>query len=234
MAGWKAMVLPSGDQRGFAVGPVLVTSVRTLPSATAHHRDVGGRPVARVVVHAVVEGDLPAVGRPGEAADRERALGQPPRLPRVEVDQPQVSHDRIEVHELELAVLLVPVLDRLWLRVGCGEGDRLPVGRPGERRDALLGGGDGLGLAAPDVNPVDLLLARAVRQEAERPSVSGPGGRVARALRVGQLPRRAGGHLRQPDLGLVGVLVPVRFAHGIGHQPAVRRDGWRADPPERE
>ena len=44
----------------------------------------------------------------------------------------------------------------------------------------------------------------------------------------------AGGDVGDPDLRLVGVLVPVRLAHGVGHELAVGRDRRRTGALERD
>jgi hypothetical protein len=60
---WNAMRVPSGDQTGRESGPSCVTSLRTDASDTVTIERSAEPPFASSV-HAVIEGDAPAVGRP--------------------------------------------------------------------------------------------------------------------------------------------------------------------------
>src|SRR6185295_194518 len=97
----NAIFEPSGDQIGPASVPFCVTRARTLPSATATTEMSAVPPLA------LVEGDLAAVRRPAEGADREGAARQAPRLRRGDVEHPQVRHPVALADHVELAELLL-------------------------------------------------------------------------------------------------------------------------------
>jgi hypothetical protein len=86
----------------------------------------------------VIEGDAPAVRRPREAADSERAARQRARGSRGDVDDEQVRHPLILFDDLEFTVLLVAVLHRRRLWLGRRIRDRLAVGGPRETGDAVF------------------------------------------------------------------------------------------------
>ena len=139
-------------------------------------------------------------------------------------EQPQVIHRVIAADDFEVAVLLLAIFARLGVGAGGREGDGAAVGRPGDRADAVLFGGQLRGLAAGGRDQVDLALAVAVGDERE-------------AARIGRPLRAAGDFLplvswyRSPVDGMAIqicvyeiVLVPVGLLHGVRDEAAVGRD----------
>ncbi len=225
---------PSGDQTGMRVGSVLRDELPDRRVGDGDDGDVRGAAVGEQWVRLVIEGDALAVRRPRKAADRECVAGQRSRRFRGEIDDVEMRHPEILLHHLELAVLLLAILHCGRLRVRGGVRDALAVRRPPEAADAVLERGDRLGFATHRVDHVNLPLVGAVRHERDLRSVRRPFRRLARLLRVRQLPRRARRRVGDPDLGVVDVVVPVRRADGVGDQASVGRERRRAGAFERQ
>src|SRR5262249_7446 len=97
--------------------------------------------------------------------------------------------------------------------------------RPGEAADAVFDRRDPARFAAARIDDVNLPLVVAVGGEGQFRAVVRPGRRRARLLGVaGQLPRVAALHVGGPGFGVVVVVVPVCFAHGVGDPLAGGRD----------
>jgi hypothetical protein len=89
--------------------------------------------------------------------------------------------------------------------------------------------GEAFGFSAFHGDPVELTLAVAVGDERDPLAVGRPRRLHARSARVGQLPRLPRRRVSKPDLGFVGVLVPVRLSNRERHVLAARRDRRRGD-----
>src|SRR5688500_5911929 len=125
----------------------------------------------------------------------------------------QVGIALILILDPDLAKALFPFLDRVRYRILHRERDLISRRRPCEAGDAFLAAGQPLRLAAADGNPMQLALAVAIGDEGKPLAVVRPRRLQARAARVGDLPRLSGGGVPDPDLGLVSVAVPIRFAN---------------------
>ena len=189
-----------------------------------------------------------AVGRPLEAADGERTARQRPRRARRDVDHEQVRHPIVLFDHLELAVLLLAILDGGRLRLRRRVRDAFPIRRPGEPVDTILETGQRLGFSRLRINQVDLALVRAVRGERQLRAVGRPCRRLTRFLRVGELTDRgcrrarpglglskvAGRRIGEPDFRFVRVLVPVRLPNRVRDPSAVWRDVRRRHALQRQ
>ena len=212
---------PSGDQIGRDVGAVLRHQVADRAVGDRDDRDVRRAGAGGAAVHAMIERDRAAVRRPVETAHDERAGGQLTNRLRGDVDDEEVRHPMFLIDDLELAVLLVAVLEGGRLRLRRRVRDARAVRRPREAVHAVFQRRERLGFAAARADQINLPLVGPIGGERELRSVGRPGGGVARLFRVGQLARRAGPGVGQPDLRVVRVVVPVGLADRIRHQKAV-------------
>ncbi len=211
------------------VGSLLRDRDRHGPGVDGDDRDVGAAAIRRIVRDAMVERDLASVGRPVETADHEGSLRQLARGRPAEVEQVQVRVALILIFQLDVTPPLLAFLHRFGDGILHRERHLFAGWRPRERIHAVLGAGQTLGFAAAERNAIQLALAVAVRDEREPCAVGRPRRLHARLARIGDLARLAGCGVADPDLGFVGVLVPVGLADRERHLPAIGRDGRRAD-----
>ena len=136
----------------------------------------------------------------------------------------------IFILDANLTPVLVARLHGLGDRVNHGERDLAAFRRPGEVGDTLVAARQLLGFAAGERDAVELPLAIAIRNEGEPRAIRRPRRLQARLLAVGELPQRPAP--AEPQLGFVGVLLPVGFSDGECDLAAVRRDRRRAHAPE--
>jgi hypothetical protein len=112
--------------------------------------------LAGTTVHAVIEGDALAVGRPGERANRERTAREGARRTSREVEDEQVRHPVVLLDDLKLAELLLAILERRRFGFGRCVGDRLAVRGPREVADAFVQARERFRFAAERVDNVEL------------------------------------------------------------------------------
>ena len=122
---------------------------------------------------------------------------------------PEMIHHVIAADDFVLAVLLLAILARFRIGPGAGERDRVAVGRPGDRPDAVLLRGQLRRLAAGRRDHIDLPLAVAIAGEGQPARIGRPLRPAAALLAAGQLVPFAGGGDGDPDLRNEIVLVPI-------------------------
>jgi hypothetical protein len=192
------------------------------------------RIAASATVTIEMSADPELAGRPLEAADGERALRELTRRVRRDVEHEEMRHPIVLLDDLELAVLLVAILQLRGLRIGHGVGDALAVRRPREAADAVLERRERFGFTTARIDHIDLPFVGAIRDECQARSVRRPGRRLARFFRVRQRVRLSRLDIGNPDFGFVRVVVPVRVAQRVSDEAAIRRDLWRGHAFQRQ
>ena len=218
-----------------SVAAAVLVEEPPLATRRVHHPDVALPRVVGGGIRPGLEGDLPRVGRPVGVADREVALGQAPRLRRLQIVQPEVGHPERLVHHLGVALCLAALLLLFGERVARREQEGGAVRRERERPHRLVVLGDPPRLAAVGVQEVHLRLRvrllAAGGEERDDGAVGRPRGGVG-ALRAARELAVAGPvDAYAPDLGdrlEVGV-VHVARPEGVDDPRAVRRQRGTAD-----
>ena len=229
------MVRPSGDQRGEVSLPPFLVEQTPLAARHVDHPHVAAPAVVGGRVRPCLEDNLPGIGRPVGVGHREVALGQAPRLRRLDVVQPEVGHLEQSVDHLGVTLFSPALLFRFGERVARGEQQGGTVRRERERAHRLVVPGHLPRLAAVGVQEMDLRL---------RVCLLAAGGQKGDDRSVGR-PRRRGGVLRTarelpvagpvdadaPEVGDRRQVVGVHVARPerVGDPLAVGRQIGRAD-----
>ncbi len=205
------------------IGARLNDEGRRFAASGIYEIDVAGEFVGETGAGGFRDDETLPVGRPVVREDGVLPLGDPARLSRGAIEDPEVLVAAPASDDARVIPFPPPEGEIRRFGVPGDECDRLPVGRPPELADRARMLREGSGLSTLGVDQPDLSASAAVRKERE-PAVGRPLRRVVAlaAVRERKGARPVGGD--EPDVALVAAVLEVRLRDDEGDPRPVRRE----------